>query len=113
MLVIIAGCHGSTEETTGQTAIKASNTEKILDTVLLKRTIKHYLENSFQNPSPKGKIFASYHLLGIIRNHDTIKTHIWAYIMDYSPGIRGLSENIGWVAGFKNCRVAKFCASTT
>ncbi|MEA1887498.1 MAG: hypothetical protein U9N72_09850 [Bacteroidota bacterium] len=95
LMVIIAGCHGNTEKTREQTGIKDSKTEEILDTILLRQTIKHYLENSDQNPSPEGKIFASYHVLGINSNHDTINAFIWAYIMDYSPGISGPTENTG------------------
>jgi|GEM_PF-4273278 len=95
LLLIIMGCQSRTKITSEQTVIKASDSEIIMDTVLLKQTIKDYLENSFQKQSPTGKTFAGYHLLGISSNHDTIIAYIWAYIMNYSPGISGPSENGG------------------
>ena len=94
LLVIIMGCHNKTKKTE-QTAFLTSNTEKTQDTILLKQTIKNFLENNFLKQPPKGKTFASYQLLGVSANHDTINAFIWAYIMNYSPGISGPSENSG------------------
>lgn len=94
-MVIISGCHGNTGKTREQTGIKDSKTEEILDTVLLRQSIKHYLENNFLKSAPEGKTFAAHHILGINSNHDTINASIWAYIMDYSPGISGPTENTG------------------
>lgn len=95
VMLIIASCHHSTETATGQSTVDASESEIILDTNLLKQSIKNYLENSFQEPSHGGKTFAGYHLLGVSTNHDTINAFIWAYIMNYSAGISGPSENSG------------------
>ncbi len=93
--LIIVSCHHNTEKATGQSILDASEKEIILDTNLLKQTIKNYLENSFQVSSSRGKIFAGFHLLGVSPNQDTISTIIWAYVMDYSTGINGPVENSG------------------
>mgnify|MGYP006987900801 FL=1 len=92
---LFLGCQLGSQDATEPPNGDKKNQESVLDSTMLEQAILDYLETSFLDPEPEGKVFARFYLLGLDTDQDTLSATIWAHIVDYSPGMDGPTENSG------------------